>query len=375
MKKRKLFVVAGILVVVAAIFFANRLISGSKEEQKNEPSKKTGQVVEVIQSSPKKIQTTVDLTGRLIPAEKIDIYTEVQGVFRDYGKPFKTGITYRKGEVLLDINADEIRQAIISQKANFKSQLAGVVPDLKIDYPEIYARYRNYLLNIDMNSRLAELPEPETEQQKLFLIGRNIYTTYHQIRELESRLNKFTIYAPYDGTLTETYIHDGSLVRPNMRVGEFVKDGAYELEAAVLPENLKFFSIGQPVRLSPTGTNSTYEGTIARINAKINQQTQTIKVFIDIRSNDLHPGLYMEGEVKSETFDEVIKIQRDYLVKDNHILVVEDSIARLKSIELKKLEEEYAIVSGVDKQTWIIAEDQSAALEGQKVSPIKKDGS
>jgi multidrug efflux pump subunit AcrA (membrane-fusion protein) len=378
MKRRKIFIVLGVLVLVGAIFLATRISSGNSTKSNSPQSSKATDssaavVVEVMKAELQPVQTFVEITGRLIPEDKIDIYAEVNGVLENRGKPFKIGVPYSKGEILLNLNDQEARQNLVAQKSSFTNALAQVVPDLKIDYPDIFPRWRDYLLNFDLNKDLPPLPEVETEQQKLFLTGRNVYTQYYNLKQQETRLEKYNIRAPFSGIITEAFVQNGTLVRPGQRIGEFVKTGTYELEAAVGTNELQFISLGDRVTLSPTKTSAQYQGTITRINAKVDQQTQTVKVFIRLASPELKAGMYLAGQVEAATYDNALKISREFLVNSNQVFTVEDSTARLTRVDVLSSSSENAIISGLEEGAIMIQESRNAAFEGSRVNPVLKN--
>ncbi len=352
--------------MAGAIAFAVFFKGGKQEEpQQSKPERVK---VTVRKVSPQVINTQVHLTGRLIPEDKIDLYAEVGGIFLDRGKAFKVGNEFRKGEVLVMIESEEFRQRLRSDKSAFVNSLAQVVPDLKIDYPENYIPWRDYLLNFDPDEPLPALPEVDSEQLKLFLTGRNIYTQYYSLKEAETQLDDFLIRAPYDGIVTEAAINNGTLVRVGQQLGEFIKKDAFELEAAVSPMEIEYLNIGDSVALSPVKTNKPYYGRVVRINGKIDTETQTIKVFVQVRGSDLRAGMYMEGAVQAETVENALSIDRSLLMQDDQVYTVEDSTAVATGVQVHKYTGDKAIVTGLSTGVLLITQQQSAAFEGQLVT-------
>lgn len=371
MNKRKIFIILGVVILFGTIFLVSSISSNSSSQtsEKGQPSaNQTAVVVDTKLADNQVIQTYIDITGRLQPEDKIDIYAEVNGVLQNTGKPFKEGVYYRKGQVLLRINDDEAEQNLNAQKNSFINSLAQVVPDLKIDYPEIYEPWKNYMLAIEMGENLPPLPSVETDQQKLFLTGRNVYTQYYNIKQLESRLDKYIIRAPFNGTITQVNINQGTLVRSMQKLGEFVKTNVYELEAAVNIDELPYVEPGKKVILRAVKGNEEYEGTITRINQQVDQQTQTVDVFIRVYGEDLLTGMYMEGEIAASQFNNALRIPRESLLQGNRVYIVQDSTATLQPVEVLKTTEEEAIVQGLPDGSTIIVEEQNAAFEGTKVS-------
>ena len=377
MNRRKIIIVIiGVIILAGAIFLASQLSAPAPQTAtagQLSPSEKAAVVVDTRKIQNDQVKTYVNITGRLQPEDKIDIYSEVSGVLQGTGKPFKVGVFYRKGQVLLRINDDEARQNLLAQKNNFINALAQVVPDLKIDYPDIYELWRNYLLEVEADEPLPPLPPVETEQQKLFLTGRNVYTQYHNIQQLENRLDKYVIRAPFSGVITEVNINEGTLVRNMQKLGEFMSTVYFELEAAVSISEIPYVNVGDTVDLKTTIGNRNYNGAITRINEKVDRQTQTIKVFIRVRGDELKAGMYMSGRILAEIYDEAIEIPRESLIEPDRVFIVEDSTAKLQQVDVLKLSEEKAVVKGIPDGAMVITEERNASFEGTKVTSNEQE--
>ena len=371
MKKRKIIIIAGVLLVAAAIFVTQWLAGRNQEDssQQESPSQTSATVVSTRQVNVQDVQSYVDITGRLEPEDKIDIYAEVGGVLLPTNPAFKVGNRFGKGTSLVRINDSEARQNLRAQKSNFITTLASVVPDLKIDFPNAYQTWENYLLSFSVDEPVPPLPEPASEQLRLFLGARNVYTQYYTLHQLEEQLDKYRIYAPFTGTLTEASINQGTLIRQGQKLGEFIKDDVYEMEAAVRPEELAFIAVGDEVALSSVPSDSSWQGTIARINERVEPNSQTVKVFVRVDGDALKAGMYLEGRVKGRLYEDAFEIPRDVLVNENKVFIVQDSTAELLTVETLKTSDEIAIVRGLEDGMTLITEDNTEAFSGTKVAP------
>ena len=369
MKKRQIIIVAGIALVVAAIFVSRWLAApGQSNSEQAKPSSKSATVVSTREVDVQNIQSYVDITGRLEAEDKIDIYAEVGGVLLPTNPKFKVGNLFKRGSLLVGINDSEARQNLRAQKSTFVTTLASVVPDLKIDFPEAYETWKSYLLSTDVEQAIQPLPDPSSEQLRLFLGARNVYTQYYTIRQLEEQLDKYRIYAPFTGTLTETSINQGTLVRQGQKLGEFIKSNVYEMEAAVRPEELAYIRVGNAVELSPTQSGQSYQGVISRINERVEPGSQTVRVFVRLNGSDLKSGMYLEGRVKGLVYEDAFEIPRDVLVNENKVFIVQDSVAALLPVERLKTSDQTAIVRGLEDGMTLIIEDNTEAFLGTKVA-------
>lgn len=373
MKKRKIIIVAGVALVVAAIFVSQWLVGHSSSESSEKSPATSATVVSTREVDVQDVQAYVDITGRLEPEDKIDVYAEVGGVLLPTDPPFKVGNRFEKSSLLVRINDDEAQQNLRAQKSTFATTLASVVPDLKIDFPAAYETWRDYLFAFDVNDPIRPLPDPASEQLRLFLGARNVYTQYYNIRQLEEQLDKYRIYAPFTGTLTEANINQGTLVRQGQQLGEFIRADVYEMEAAVSPEELAFVEVGDEVELSSARSGSSWQGTIVRINERVEPNSQTVRVFVRLTGDDLRAGMYLEGRIRGQLYEDAFEIPRDVLVNENKVFVVQDSTAELLTVEPLKTSDETAIVRGLEDGMTLIVEDNTEAFSGTRVTPESSD--
>jgi hypothetical protein len=142
-----------------------------------------------------------------------------------------------------------------------------------------------------------ELPKTNSDREKFFITGKNIYTQYYNVKNLDIRLSKYTIRAPFEGVLTEALVTSGTLIRPGQKLGEFINAQTYELELAINNSFIDFIKIGNSVALNNIEHTKKWSGKVIRINGKIDQASQTIRVFVEVRANDLREGMYLEADL------------------------------------------------------------------------------
>lgn len=356
-------------MLVLAIFISSRL-ANSEREIPGEEKEDSKVVVNTITVKNGAVQTYLPITGRVMSADQIDLFAEVSGVSSYGTKPFKAGNRFQKGQVLLRINSEELSRSLASAKSQFMSLLASVLPDLKIDFKEAYPAWREYLNNMDVQQAMAELPKVENEQLKFFLTGRNIYSTYYNLLESESRLDKYIIRAPFTGTLTETYINQSALVRTGQQLGEFIREGAYELESSVTFNNLSGIEVEDEVEFRVVNSSQTYTGKLVRINDKVDPESQLVKVYFSLSHPDLKSGMYLEGNVPAQAFEHAVELPADVLVDESYVFVVKDDKAVKKAVEVLYQSSKKIIVKKLNDGDVVIADKKNSAFEGTEVEAL-----
>ena len=155
-----------------------------------------------IRDRNKTLPVVITANGNLVALKKVELYAEVQGVLQSTGKLFREGQRYNAGEALLKLDASEFYASVQSQKSSFYNLIASVMPDLILDYPQFSGKWQTYLNNFDIDKSVNKLPEITSEQERLFLAGRNVISTYYNVKNLEERLSKYILRAPFSGVLT-----------------------------------------------------------------------------------------------------------------------------------------------------------------------------
>ena len=173
MRKIILFLL-GVLLIVLAYFAALQIIESNKKQRpKAEKAVKTVFVDTIVN---KTIPITIPANGTLIAKNRLELYAEVQGIFQSSAHDFKAGQRYRSGETLLRINAAEYYASVQASKSNFYNLITSIMPDLRLDYPEAFPVWQNYLNSFDINKGTPPLPEVTSEKVKYFITGRGVYS-------------------------------------------------------------------------------------------------------------------------------------------------------------------------------------------------------
>ena len=362
--RKILLVFISLILLAGSVYVAYALINAPKEDNGKKADNYKPIAVDTIQN--KNIPIIVKTNGIAEAVKKFELFSEVEGVFEYSSKNFRTGQTYNKGQVLLKINNEEFRANVISAKSEFFNLLVALMPDIKIDYPDEFLRWQSYVDNFDVQKYLKELPEP-SKQLKYFITGRGILSSYYNIKNLETRLNKFVVRAPFTGILTEATINPGTLVRPGQRLGEFIDPSVYEIQIALQKSMIQYIQINDKVNLKSLDGTFTALGIINRINGQIDQQTQTIQVFVQTTDDRVKEGLYLQAEIQGQTIDNAYAVSRSLLDNNNLLFVVNDSVLAHKSVTPKYFNEEKAIVTGLNNGDIIMISNLSSAYPGMLV--------
>ncbi len=340
------------------------------ESSKKTPEKKTEKTLKLVTTtlvSNSSLPVQIQSTGSIVAKDRAVLYSEVQGIFQQTSKPFKAGVRYSSGQALIRINNSEYAASVKSQRINFKSLIIGTLADIQFDYPAELTTWKNYANSISSDNYLPSLPKVTNENFSNYLSGKSIFGNYYNIKNLETRLAKYTIKAPFSGVLVEANITPGTLISPGQKLGEFIRTGVYELELNVNASLTDFLKLGKKVTLFNTDKTSTYEGTVSRINSQIDRASQTVKLFVEVRSNELSEGEYLEADINAQNIDNVLEINRNLIVDESFVFLVKDSLLIKQPISIVHSSQNSIIVKGLTDSSELVATPVPGGYEGMKV--------
>jgi membrane fusion protein, multidrug efflux system len=370
-KIRRSIVLGIVLIGITALVF--KLISSKDEKVENKTSFRTLKVkTKIAKNGDRSLQ--IDLSGKLVANNRIDMFSEVSGVLRSNN--FREGTAYRKGQILAQIDGTELRATIKSQKSTLLNNIAQILPDMAIDFPLEVRKWREFHKAVDFDKPLPLLPEFEDEKFKMFVSSKNVFSSYFSIKAQEIRLSKHTMAAPFSGVLSATDIDPGTLVRAGQKMGTFIQPNQFELEASISLDDLKFIKVGSSVKLQSSELGKSWQGKLLRINEQLDPSTQSVKVYIGVNDVDLKEGQYLTAQVQGSELNDVVEVARNLLLGDDEIYFIEnDSVLSRKAIDVVYKGKEWMYIKGIPDGAQLLNQAVTSAHDGMIVSIMSKKDS
>ncbi|MGC1473786.1 MAG: HlyD family efflux transporter periplasmic adaptor subunit [Psychroserpens sp.] len=364
MRKFLLFAI-GIGIIAAASIGAYFIVKSNTREKPKVAKVIKTVFVDTVKNAT--IPITIPANGNLIAKNRLELYAEVEGVFEASQSDFKAGQPYNKGQLLIRINSNEYYASVQSAKSDLYNLITSLMPDLRLDYPEDFSAWNTYLQDYDMDKSIADLPKSKNNKANYFITGRGVHSAFYNVKNLEQRLSKYRIYAPFDGILTEGLVNKGSLVRPGQKLGEFIDTSVYELELAISSTFSDLLQIGENVTLNTLDKQTDYTGKVSRVNGRIDQATQTVTVFVQVTGDNLKEGMYLEAELEAKEIPDAIKISRKLLVDQSEIFVLNDSVLGIVKVDPVYFSPNEVVIKGVPDNTIILSKSIPGAYVGMLV--------
>jgi RND family efflux transporter MFP subunit len=262
--------------------------------------------VEVIRVVAQKLNTTVKLPGQLTAYEVVDVYPKVTG-FVKWIKVDR-GSRVKAGEQIAQLEAPELlaqRAQAQAQLQSSESQLAAAQAKLAADQAtdqrmEAAAKIPGVVAANDLELAQKAAQAGEANVAALQKTTKAAQEALRAMSQLEAYLN---ITAPFDGQVTNRYVHPGALVGPGggpgamtpiVRIQTLTRHRLVvpvpEYDAAGIPEGTEVsFTV-------PSFPGRMFRAPIARISGAVDVKTRTMPVELDVRDAkaELSPGVFCD---------------------------------------------------------------------------------
>ena len=343
--------------------------SKAKAEETHEQLVKSVLVTKITNSQ---IKNKINSSGRVVSLNNITISSEVQG--RLIGvNAFKKGTEIKRGDVIFSVKNTDIKHLIDAKKSRFMSLVSSNLADIKLDYNTEYPKWEIFFNAINIENNLPDFPEMRSAKEKNYIISRSILAEYLSIKSDEEKLSKYTVYAPFDGTITKSYSDIGGNVNPGSPVIDFIRKGKMEIELSVNTSEINFINIGDKVNFIENG--NTYKGQVIRKGNFVNSSTQNISVFtsIDVDENSLYNGMYVNATIITKGIDNVCKLPRRSIFKKNKVFIIDkNNELKIKEVNIISYQGDDVVVDNLSNNTLIVNEPLVNINEGTIVKPISK---
>lgn len=364
MTKRKLIYGAlSITLIVMAFTLSSYLIS-AKPLPKKDNNKQNTMYVKAKQVKLVNINSDMTYRGRVTAFDNVSLATVVQGKILPGDVRFKSGESFSKNEVLVNIYSEDVEALLKSGKSSFLQTLSKILPDLKVDYPVEFEKWNSFFNAIDVENSLPELPEISSNKEKVFLAANNVLANYYSLQQQEIQLSNYTIRAPFKGSFKSVNKEIGAIASPGVELATIIRSDKLEVTVSVFPSDLKWIHKGERVQLTKRfGDKKT--AVISRISSFVNEATQSVDVYLTYQSKS-NSG-FLEGEYVDVVFKggsiTGFEIPREALVDADFVYELVDKKLEKVQIDILRQLSDSCIISGLREDQVIVTESLASISE------------
>lgn len=357
MKKSQLALLIFSLVVTGILFFA---LSKNKKTDSKEIKKDKGEVfvpIRIVQNNERVI--TLSAHGQVTPYQQIVLSAEVQGMLKKGSITLKPGTKFKEGQLLYYIDNTEAIYTFIARKAALATTITNLLPDIELDYPKEKDKWMAFSEQLAKGTGLIDLPPSYSQKEHLFLTGRGIIAEYFNLKNLEARLDKYSIVAPFNGTVTDVFMEPGSIANPGVQIARLVKTNDYEVKMPITLEDLDFFKGSPTTSFTDSDGKLIGAGKIERISDVVNQQTQSVDVYYKIAAEKdelIYNGMFLNATIEKEVTKNTFVLPRA-AVKNNKVGILnKEGKIEMMEISIVGFKPDSVFVTGLNDGSSVLLE-------------------
>lgn len=303
MKRKRVFIVVGALVAVAAV--AGIAVS------RRGPKPTTVQVATVSRAD---LQSKVTANGKVQAQKKVDISATIAGQITRLA--VKEGDRVHKGQLLLQIDAVNPRAAARSTEAGVLALMRDL-DSARANLEQAQDDFRR----AEENHRAAIIPEAEFRRARTALVSAEAAVQASQGRIDQARatsegardtLAKTTVVAPMAGTITAKRVEEGEVAvvgvlnQPGTVLLTISDMSIVETEMEVDETSIPSVKVGQETRVRIDAyPNRTFTGLVTEVGnspiIRTGNQAEAIKFKVKVQIKDpppdIKPGLSVQADI------------------------------------------------------------------------------
>ncbi|RKD30628.1 efflux RND transporter periplasmic adaptor subunit [Thermohalobacter berrensis] len=382
--------------------------------------------VEVYEVEKGNIYEYIEETAIVKPREHRIITAKVGGEIVNINK--EVGEKVKKGDILIELNTDEISLQIDKAKTKLEGLKASYKETIKPTKKEVInqaeAKVRSIEIKLEEAKRRAEnnkklyendvisyeeysssvnaLKQLEEElkiaKNELEILRNGVSSNIkkqhiaqikgleYDIEMLKKRKEDYLVKSPISGEILEVYLKEGDFVQPGTRFLEVGSTNNLYLQAEVLVDEIADISEGTEVLIVSDDLGIEAKGAVEKIYPKafsrmselgIEQKRVRVDILIKDKISDLRVGYELDVNFLINKKEDVLLLPQSAVFEDegvNYVFVIENGKAKLREVEIGiEGDEEIEIISGLKMGEKVIVYPEKDIEEGLKVEEIKKE--
>jgi len=320
------------------------------------------------------VERSVPVTGALYPDETVTVSAEVPG--RVLAVNFDFGQTVRKGQVIAELDKQELQLALERSKASLAQALAriGLDPKQEEVKPDSTAPMRQALAQLEdakykyenaqrlvktgdiSKERFTELEKAYNTRQAAYESTRDdlrmqlatIQALRSEVGLAQKRLNDATVRAPFDGVVAQKSVSPGQYIKDNVAIVTLVKTNPMRLRLEVPETSTGALKIGTSLTFTTDAAGATeFHAVVRELNPGLDSKSRSLTAEARIQETDprLRPGMFVQVRLITDKKAEIVTVPKD-------AIFTVAGLAKVFTVSGDKVVE-HRITPGTDLGAWV----------------------
>ncbi|MBN2851503.1 MAG: efflux RND transporter periplasmic adaptor subunit, partial [Clostridia bacterium] len=311
--------------------------------------------------------------------------------------PYDKGEFVKKGELLLEVEADDIKAVLDQAQAGIEEGEANI-QRLEAQTSEAQAMYDNININFgriktlfdkgsvdrkkydDTNTEL-KMAKAKLEALKasVNIVKANIKKAQAMKQEAQANLEYSKFYAPFDGFVVEKYLDEQNITSPGVVVLSFEKISSVIADFKVSEIDFSKIKKQDKVTISIDALKKDIEGTVEIIIPSLDPVSRAfiVRVRIDNSTNAIIPGMFCRGNIISDEKKDSLVIPVSALIEigdETFVYKVKDEKVQRVSIKTGiRNHERIEVIEGLSENDTVVTNGKQNITDGSLVRVVSRE--
>lgn len=379
LSRGKTILICAVLILVGA---ATLLLIFNTEPvpQRESAVRETAMLVEVSTVESGSYRPLIQATGVVKAAREIFLRPRVGGEVVELSDAFVPGGFVDQGDLLLRIDEADFRIALNQRESELQQAIALL--EIELGRQDIAERdYRQLGKTLEDDNRALVLREPQLRSAEA-----GVQSARAVLEQARLDLARARVTAPFDAQILSRDVNLGSQVASGETLARLVGVDQYWVETTVPLDRLRWLAfpqdgeaVGSAVTLrhrTAWPEHQSREGRLYRLVGELEGDTRMARVLVTVddplarrkQSADVPPlliGSFVHCIVEGREIENVVKIDRRHVRKDNTAWVMKDGQLDIRQLDIVFQDAEHAYVrDGLEDGDQIVTTSLSSVREG-----------
>ena len=357
--RRILHGLLSVLFIAAGVGGFILLTANKPQLQRSEPPPPVP-MVQVTQVQVSSVSIPIVGEGTVQPLREIQLIPQVSGKIINVSPKLINGGSFRKGDVLLQIDPVDYELAVTLAQARVKDSQS----ELKLTEEEAAAAQEEWaLLNADAPDLDVTPPPLVAKVPQLAAARAKLAADRAELQRAQLHLDRTTLRAPFNGRVSSEEVDSGQYVAAGQPLATLFSTEMAEIVVPLEDDSLFWFDVpdftpgdgpGSRVEVAArvAGRERVWQGQVARAEGKMDPRTRMINVVVRIErpyatKPPLAAGLFVTVHIQGRKLPDAVVIPRTALHDGNIVWVVDkDEKLSFRAVDVARLSPEEAILTG-----------------------------
>jgi len=172
-------------------------------------------------------------------------------------------------------------------------------------------------------------------------------------------VGQFNLIASQQGTITEDDFVEGEIIEPGRVLFEIADESSMWVEARLTPNAVHGINVGAAANI--VADENRYPAKVTQIHHQLDEATRTIAIRLEVdnRNDDLHPGLFVQAEIQTGENQSALALPKNAVLRSadgDWVVFVEEKPGFFKPQEIKQTGQsgDLVIIGGLSTGTRVV---------------------